>query len=120
VAFSFTVMKFSESLKKTRDFSKVYKARRSRADKRLVMYSLKNGTLRNRLGISVSKKIGNSVVRHHLTRLIREAYRLNESSFSRGFDIVIVVRDGGRDADFHEIEDSLLFLAKKQHLLESE
>ena len=65
-------MHFSESLKKNRDFKTVYGNGKSRANKYLVMYVMKNGTEKNRIGISVSKKVGNSVVRHHLTRLIRE------------------------------------------------
>ena len=64
-------MKFSESLKKNSDFQSVYRKGTSKANRYLVMYVLKTGTDRNRLGISVSKKVGNSVVRHTLTRLIR-------------------------------------------------
>ena len=56
------------------------------------MFILENGLDINRLGISVSKKVGNSVVRHRLTRLIREAYRLHEEMFNSGLDIVVVVR----------------------------
>ena len=65
-------MKFSESLKKNRDFQYVYKNGKSYANKCLVMYIIPNEQNKNRVGISVSKKVGNSVVRHHLTRLIRE------------------------------------------------
>ena len=64
-------MKYSESLKKNRDFQLVYKRGTSFANRYLVMYIKENQLNRNRLGISVSKKVGNSVVRHHLTRLIR-------------------------------------------------
>ena len=81
-------MLFSESLKKNRDFQKVYRKGRSLANKYLVMYILENGTDRNHLGISVSKKVGNSVVRHHLTRLVRESYRRNEESFQRGLRLI--------------------------------
>lgn len=76
-------MEYSESLKKNRDFKTVYGNGKSRANKYLVMYVMKNGTEKNRIGISVSKKVGNSVVRHHLTRLIREIYRLNEHHLKR-------------------------------------
>ena len=68
-------MNFSESLKKNQDFQSVYRKGRSYANKLLVMYVLENNMERNRLGISVSKKVGNSVVRHHVTRLVRESYR---------------------------------------------
>ena len=76
-------MKFSESLKKNRDFQTVYHQGKSQANKYLIMYALQNAGTRNRLGISVSKKVGNSVVRHHLTRLVRESYRLNEEQFKK-------------------------------------
>ena len=85
-------MEYSESLKKNRDFKTVYGNGKSRANKYLVMYVMKNGTEKNRIGISVSKKVGNSVVRHHLTRLIREIYRLNEHHFKKGLDIIFIVR----------------------------
>jgi len=101
-------MEFSESLKKNSNFRKVYNGRKSRADRYLVMYVLSNGTDRNRLGISVSKKVGNSVVRHHLTRLVREAYRLEEKSFKRGYDIVVILRANAAGADYHRIRKSLL------------
>ena len=70
-------MLFSESLKKYGDFQRVYKRGRSYANKYLIMYVLKQDVQENRIGISVSKKVGNSVVRHRITRLIRESYRLN-------------------------------------------
>ena len=74
-------MKYSESLKKNKDFQYIYRKGTSYANKYLVMYVLENGTGQNRLGISVSKKVGNSIVRHRLTRLIRESYRLQEERF---------------------------------------
>ena len=69
-------MKFSESLKRNSDFQRVYREGKSYANHYLVLYVLQNQTERNRLGISVSKKVGNSVVRHRMARLIRESYRL--------------------------------------------
>ena len=104
-------MVFSESLKKNSDFTRVYRRGVSKANRQLVMYVYHNNTDRNRLGISVSKKVGNSVVRHHLTRLIRESYRLNEEMFNSGLDIVVVVRENSASATFAEIQKSLLHLA---------
>ena len=82
------------SLKRTFDFKRVYNAHRSKANKYLVMYVLENDLGYNRLGISVSKRVGNSVVRHRLTRLIRESYRLRGDIFNSGLDIVVVARMG--------------------------
>lgn len=104
-------MEFSESLKKNKDFTTVYRRGISKANRQLVMYIYHNKTDRNRIGISVSKKVGNSVVRHHLTRLIRESYRLNEEMFNSGLDIVVVAREASASANFEEIQNSLLHLA---------
>lgn len=106
-------MKYSESLKKNKDFQNVYKKGKSYANKYLVMYILENQTDQNRLGISVSKKVGNSVVRHHLTRLVRESYRLNEEQFQSGYDLVVIVRPSAKEKSYHEIESALLHLGGK-------
>lgn len=110
-------MKFSESLKKNRQFQFVYKNGKSRANKYLVMYVKENGLGMNRVGISVSKKVGNSVVRHRITRLVRESYRLHENVFNSGLDMVIVARVGAADVGFYEIESALLHLAKLHEVI---
>ena len=109
-------MLFSESLKKNRDFQTVYRKGRSLANKYLVMYILENGTDRNHRGISVSKKVGNSVVRHHLTRLVRESYRRNEESFQRGLDLIVVVRPGAKEINYWDMESALLHVGKLHHI----
>ena len=106
-------MKYTESLKKNRDFQQVYKRGTSKANRYLVMYVLPNQHMMNRLGISVSKKVGNSVVRHRLTRLIRESYRLNEAEFENSLDIVVVARPQAKDRTYQEIESALMHLAGK-------
>lgn len=113
-------MKFKEfgTLKNSREFGKVYDKRCSYANKFLVMYILENGTDINRFGISVSKKVGNSIVRHRLTRLIREAVRLNEYKTKKGYDIVIVSRVGLKDKNYSETENALLHLFNLHKLIE--
>ena len=105
-------MKFSESLKKNKDFQVVYKNGKSYANRYLVLYIRENGMDKNRLGISVSKKVGNSVVRHHLTRLIRESYRLQEECFQRGYDLVVIARQSAKDVTYKEMESALIHLGK--------
>lgn len=102
----------SESIRKTAEFAKVYRNGKSFANKYLVMYILENQLDKNRIGISVSKKVGNSVVRHRVTRLIRESFRLNEDKFSNGYDIVVVARATAKDKQYKEIESALLHVAK--------
>ena len=106
-----------DSLKKNRDFQNVYKNGKSNANKYLVMYVLENQLDSNRLGISVSKKVGNSVIRHHLTRLIRESYRLNKEMFNSGLDIVVIARESAKDRKYKEIESALLHLGKINGIL---
>ena len=113
-------MKYSESLRKNWDFQLVYKKGTSYANRYLVMYVLKNQLNRNRIGISVSKKVGNSVVRHHLTRLIRESYRLNEEKFACGYDMIVIVRVSGKEQGFRSLESALLHLGKLHKILRSE
>lgn len=113
-------MIFSESLKKYGDFQRVYKKGKSYANKYLVMYIMKQDTQRNRIGISVSKKVGNSVVRHRLTRLIRESYRLNESEFVSGLDMIVIARPGAKGRTFFEIESALLHLCRLHSILKKE
>ena len=111
-------MKFSESLKKNKDFRHVYDEGKSYANRILVMYAMTNGLEKNRLGISVSKKVGNSVVRHHLTRLIREIYRLNEHHFKKGLDIIFIVRVNAKKIDYHTLEKALMHVADIHRVLE--
>lgn len=110
-------MRFSESLKKNSDFQRVYQSRNSCGNKFLVMYCIENHKNGNRIGISVSKKVGNSIVRHHLTRLIREGYRLNEEKFKCGYDIVVVARVSAKEISYREVESALLHLGKLHNIL---
>ena len=110
-------MKFSESLKRNSDFQRVYREGKSYANRYLVLYVLQNQTERNRLGISVSKKVGNSVVRHRMARLIRESYRLQEDMFNSGLDMVVVTRKNAGNCSCQEITSALLHLGKLQGIL---
>lgn len=113
-------MEYSESLKKNRDFQQVYRRGTSAVSRQFVMYVLENGTERNRLGISVSKKVGNSVVRHRVTRLVREGYRLQERCFTRGKDIVVLARASAAQCTQEEVKRDLLYLGKKLRIREAE
>ena len=110
-------MKKTESIKKNEKFREIYSTGKSYANKNLVMYMRKNDTNENRLGISVSKKVGNSVIRHRITRLVRESYRMNEHSILEGLDIVVVARIGAKGKNFFELEGSLLHLMKLHGVL---
>ena len=105
-----------ESLKSNMNFQNVYKNGVSYANKYLVMYVLENRTDNLRLGISVSKKVGNSIVRHRLARLIREAFRLSTDYIPDGYDYVVIARAGLKDKGFFETKESMIHLLKLHKL----
>ena len=109
-------MLVTESLKKNHQFRLVYNRGKSIANRHLVMYILPNGKNYNRLGISVSKKVGKSVVRSRVTRLIKENYRLSEKEFKTGFDIVVIARVSANASPFDEIHKSFHHLIRKHSL----
>ena len=109
-------MEFTESLKKTPQFRLVYNRGKSSANKYLVLYIFKNRSETNKIGISVSKKVGNSVVRSRISRLIRESYRLNEQNMEKGNDLVFIARNGAKGKSYKEINSALLHLCKKNNI----
>ncbi len=107
------------SLKKNADFGRVYRQGRSYGNRVLVMYVLERGQdPGGRVGISVSKKVGNSVVRHRVKRLIRECFRTHPEGWKDGCDIVVVARKEAKDKDFHSIGRALRHLGKQLKILE--
>ena len=109
-------MKFSTSLKLNHIFRRLYRSN-GQANSCLVLYARKNRTDTNRVGITVSKKLGKAVVRNRVRRRIREAYRLNEEKFLPGWDIVIVARSRAVEVSFPKLSESLLSLAERAELL---
>ncbi len=110
-------MEFSTSLKENFEFRRLYARGRSLVGKCLVLYARRRDRATNRVGITVSAKLAHAVKRNRVRRRLREAYRLNESAFIRGLDMVIVVRAKGIDADFHALEAELMALAGGLELL---
>ena len=110
-------MKFSTSLKLNHIFRRLYRTN-GQANSCLVLYARKNRIDTNRVGITVSKKLGKAVIRNRVRRRIREAYRLNEEKFLPGWDIVIVARSRAVEVSFQKLTESLLSLAERSDLLQ--
>lgn len=111
---------YFETLKSNNDFKKVYNNKKSYANKLLVMYVKRNGTDTIRLGVSVSKKVGNSIVRHRLARLIRESFRLNSKNIIRGLDVVVVARASLKDCSYNETDNAMLHLMKLHKIMKED
>ena len=109
-------MKFSSALKLNHLFRRLY-ASAGHANGYLVLYARRNRTSTNRVGITVSKKLGHAVVRNRVRRRLREIYRLNEEKFQPGWDIVVVARTKAVGCGFPELTKAYLSLADKAGLL---
>ena len=112
-------MKFSTSLKLNHIFRRLYHGV-GFADSYLVLYARRNREGINRVGITVSKKLGHAVVRNRVRRRLREIYRLNEQRFQPGWDIVVVARVRAVKAPFSRLTASYLSLAEKAGVLRKE
>ena len=105
-------MDHSTSLKQNHIFRRLYRTS-GFADGLLVLYARKNRTDTNRVGYTVSKKLGKAHIRNRVRRRLREIYRLNEAAFQPGWDIVVVARSKAVEASFDKLTASFLKLARK-------
>ena len=105
-------MQFSKSLKLNHIFRRLYHKGKSAANKYLVLYCRRNGSSENRIGLTVSAKLGHAVVRNRIRRRLREIYRIHESRFQPGWDLVVVARSRAVDAPYHKLEQAYLSLAE--------
>jgi len=110
-------MRFSRSLKENSMFRRLYAKGRSAAGSYLVVYCRRNGTDGNRIGFTVSKKLGHAVVRNRVRRRLREIYRLHEEEFLHGWDLVVVARSRAVGAPYAKLERAFLSLCQKLNLL---
>ncbi len=113
-------MKNTLTLKRSSEFMRVFKRGRFFAGKYLVLYVVKNNLNLNRLGISVGKKVGKSVRRNRVRRLIRENYRLYEGLIKKGIDLVFVARVSPEMPDFYDLKKEMGFLLDKLNVFEGE
>lgn len=103
-------------IRKNEEFRTIYRRGKSFSNQFLVLYVHKNGKNINRVGIAVSKKVGNSVVRSRVKRLINESYRLNDSNLISGYDLIFIARVAAKGRNYAKIESSVLNLFNKAGL----
>lgn len=104
-------------LRKNFEFRNVYRRGKSYSNQYLVLYVKKNNSEINRVGISVSKKVGKANIRNRVKRIIRESYRLNTDEINKGYDFVFIARNTTKGKDYKTIEKSLLNLFNKSGVL---
>ena len=113
-------MKSTTTVKENYEFRRMYAKGKSGVSSCLVVYYRKNRLGHNRLGITVSTKLGHAVVRNKVRRRLREIYRLHEDRFVPGYDIVVVARVRAVHSSYAVLERDFLRLAKKLQLLPSQ
>lgn len=112
--------KSTKGLRKDSEFRRVYKHGKSFANKYLVMYILNNNTDINKVGFSVSKKVGKANVRNRVRRIIRENYRLEyDENIIEGYDLVFIARISCNEAEYKDIQKSMKNLINKAKLLKN-
>ena len=108
-----------DMIKKNKDFKYIYGKAKSFANKKLIIYYIKNNQNEVKIGISISKKVGKAVVRNHLRRLIKENLR-HINKIKKGYSIIIIARVGADELDYHSMRKSIIHLLKKTYIYESE
>ena len=106
------------SLKENAAFRRLYQRGKSVGNRYIVIYCRPNRLGHNRLGLTVSTKLGHAVVRNRIRRRLREIYRQNEQSLKQGFDLVVVARTACVEASFSSLSSAFALLADKLELRE--
>ena len=112
-------MKFSSALKLNHIFRRLYHTS-GHGNSYLVLYARPNRLQQNRVGITVSKKLGKAHIRNRMRRRLREVYRTHEESVKSGWDTVVVARSRAVDAPFDKLTKGYLDLAERAGLLREE
>ena len=111
-------MRFSGPMKENYLFRRLYRRGQSAANAYLVLYARRNGSARSRVGITVSGKLGCAVQRNRIRRRLREIYRLNETQFQPGWDLVVVARTRAMTAEYSKLQSAYLALAARLGVLQ--
>ena len=113
------ILKHTVVLKQNYEFRRLYAKGLSASTSLIVLYCRKTGRPYNRVGYTVSKKIGKAVVRNRIRRRFREIYRLHEPELTCGYDLIVVARGRAAGAEYRQLDRDFIHLAKKLHLWEN-
>ncbi|MFB4213788.1 ribonuclease P protein component [Shouchella sp. JSM 1781072] len=111
-------MKKEQRIKKNEEFSAVFNKGSSMANRQFVLYILpKEGQDSLRLGLSVSKRVGNAVCRNRIKRFVREVFTQIQGEIKQNYDYVVIARNPAKDMNYHEIKSSLEHVLKKSKMI---
>ncbi len=111
-------MKERTTVKENYEFRRMYSKGKSGVSSYLVVYFRPNRRGNNRLGVTVSAKLGHAVVRNRIRRRIREIFRLNQPKLKQGYDMIVVARGRSVRASYQEMDRAFLSVCRKLELLE--
>ena len=111
-------MKRATTVKENYEFRRIYAKGRSGVSPYLVVYCRPNRRKNNRLGVTVSAKLGHAVVRNRVRRRLREIFRLSQPEMKQGYDIILVARSCAVTATYRELTKAYLRVCEKLELLE--
>lgn len=100
------------SLKNNQDFKKIYKTGKNYWNRNLILYVRKNDQEVNRVGYSITKKVGNSVIRNKIRRRMKEIYRLNLLNLDEGYDLIFIPKKNVTEISYRELESAMLHIIK--------
>lgn len=109
-------MKFTETLKKNYEFRRLYSKGKTSANGLLAFYVRQTRRRGNRLGLTVSVKLGNAVTRNRVRRRLKEIYRLREASLKTGLELVVVARSRAASAEYRDLERAFDALCRRLDL----
>ena len=110
-------MKRTMTVKENYEFRRLYAKGASAVLPSVVVYCRKNGRAHNRLGVTVSTKLGHAVVRNRCRRRLREVYRLEKPQLKTGYDIILVARSRTATAPWPELQKQFRRLCRKVDLM---
>lgn len=113
------VMKKKYRLRKNEEFKRVYKRGKNYWNRNLILYVVENGLDYSRVGFTVTKKVGNSVVRNRTRRRVREIYRKYINNIKEGYDIIIIPKKNVVDIDHKDLESALIHILKLANLFKN-
>lgn len=100
------------------EFKKVYSGGKNYWNKYLILFVRKNNLNYTRIGYSISKKVGNSVVRNKIRRRMKEIYRLKLNKIKEGYDIIIIPKRNAVNISYLELESAMLHIFKLGDIIE--